>query len=80
MLAVICILFAGCGTRPVTRGISEPPRMIEAILGQIPVGTPIDEAQSFMGREGFECSRMVNESFGERKGLDSVVPRSAGDG
>ncbi len=46
--------------------------MVEAVLGQIPVGTSIDEAQRFMEREGFKCSRSVNEAFRDRKGLDYI--------
>ena len=55
-----------------TRGIEEPPRMVEAILAQVPVGTPVDDAQRFMEREGFKCSRSTNAAFLDRTGLDYV--------
>ena len=44
--------------------------MVETVQGQVPPGTPVDEALRFMEREGFKCSRTVNGSFGERNGLD----------
>ena len=44
--------------------------MVEAVLGRVPVGTPIDDAQRFMEREGFTCSRSTNEPFLDRTGLD----------
>ena len=55
-----------------TRGIEEPPRMVEAVLGQVPVGTPIDDAQRFMEQEGFTCSRSTNKPFLDRTGLDYI--------
>jgi hypothetical protein len=67
------IAMTGCaGTRPSTRGIEEPPRMVEAVLGHAPVGTPIDDAQRFMEREGFDCRRETNAEFLDRKGLDYI--------
>jgi hypothetical protein len=71
---IIVALVAGgyAGTRSVTRDIEELPRMVEAVLGQIPVGTPIDDAQRFMEREGFACSRKTNAEFLDRMGLDYV--------
>jgi hypothetical protein len=72
-LATVCVILAGCGsTHSITRGISESPRMVEAILGQIPIGTPVEDAQRFMKREGFECSRTTNGSLGDRHGIDYV--------
>jgi hypothetical protein len=44
--------------------------MVEAILGQIPVGSAIDDPQRFMERQGFNCSQVTNGEFGERRGLD----------
>ncbi len=55
-----------------TRGIAEGPRMVQAVLGQVPVGTPIDDAQRFMEREGFTCSRSTNEHFLDRTKLDYI--------
>ncbi len=46
--------------------------MVEAVLGQAPVGTPVDDAQKFMEREGFSCSRSTNAAFLDRKGLDYI--------
>jgi len=82
LIAVALVAVAGCaGTRSVTRDIQEPPRMVEAVLAQIPVGTPVDDAQRFMEREGFACSRNTNAEFLDRKGLDYVYcDRSEGSG
>jgi hypothetical protein len=84
LAAVVTILMAaaGCtGTRSVTRGIEEPPRMVEAVLAEIPVGTPVDDAQRFMEREGFTCCRSTNAAFIDWTGLDYVYcDRSEGSG
>ncbi len=58
--------------RPVTRGIEDPARMIEAVLKQAPVGTPVADAKKFMEREGFHCKPMTNQPFGDRTGLDYI--------
>lgn len=61
----------GCaGVPTVTRDVSEPPRMVDSILGRVPVGTPVDDAQRFMESEGFACSRTVNQEDGD--GLDCL--------
>jgi len=80
--AAVLAAITGCSsTRSVTRDIEEPPRMVEAVLGQIPIGTPVDDAQRFMEREGFQCSRSTNEAFLDRKGLDYLCcDRSEGSG
>jgi hypothetical protein len=44
--------------------------MIEIGLGQVPVGTSVDDAQRFMEAEGFKCSRTQNGAFGDRHGID----------
>ena len=82
LTAVALLAAAGCaGTRSVTRGIEEPPRMVEAVLRLIPVGTSVDDAQRFMEREGFACSRSTNDEFLGRKGLDYIhCDRSEGSG
>jgi hypothetical protein len=73
LTAAVLIAVAGCtGTRSATRGIEEPPRMVEAILAQVPVGTAVDDAQRFMEREGFACSRKTNAGFLDRSGLDYI--------
>ena len=46
--------------------------MVEAVLAHIPVGTSTDDAQRFMEREGFACSRESNAEFLDRKGLDYI--------
>jgi hypothetical protein len=70
-VVLVAVVASGCaGTRSVTRGIEEPPRMVEAVLGQVPVGTPVEDAQRFMEQEGFACSREANAEFLDRKGLD----------
>ena len=82
LTALVLLVAAGCtGTRSVTRGIEEPPRMVEAVIGQIPVGTPVADAQRFMEREGFGCSRSTNAEFLDHKGLDYIYcDRSEGGG
>jgi hypothetical protein len=51
-LAVLVAAGGYTGTRSVTRSIEDPHRMVEAVLGQVPVGTPVDEAERFMEHEG----------------------------
>jgi hypothetical protein len=82
LTAAVLVAVAGfTGIRSVTRGVEEPPRMVEAVLGQVPVGTPVDDAQRFMEREGFKCSRSSNAAFLDRTGLDYVYcDRSEGSG
>jgi hypothetical protein len=73
LTGVILAALASCtNTRSITRDISEVPRMMEAVLAQAPVGTPIAEVQSFMEREGFKCSLCTNDAFLDRKGLDFI--------
>jgi hypothetical protein len=81
-LALALAAVAGCaGTRAVTRGIEESPRMVEVVLGHVPVGTPVEDAQRFMEREGFACSRSTSAAFLDRKGLNYVYcDRSEGSG
>ena len=72
-LILLLLAAASCtSSRAGTRGIEEPPQMVAAVLGRIPLGTPVEEAQGFMEREGFRCSRIANAAFGERNGLDYV--------
>ena len=66
----VSVFFAGCGTKSATRDITEPPRMVDSILGHVPIGTPIDDAQRFMEAEGFSCSRQMNSTWGDRRGVD----------
>jgi len=63
----------GSGTQSVTSGIEEPPRMVAVVLGHVPAGTAVDDAQRFMEREGFSCSRKTNAAFLDREGLDHVL-------
>jgi hypothetical protein len=51
-----------------TRGIEEVDRMKEVIAAELPPGTPIDEAQRFMEREGFECSYLSDDPSESRDG------------
>lgn len=46
--------------------------MVEVVLDRVPVDTPVADAQRFMEREGFTCSRSTNAEFLDRKGLDYV--------
>jgi hypothetical protein len=73
-LALLLASAFGCtNSRTVTNGIEEPSRMVEVILTKLPVGTPIEDAQVFMEREGFKCSSSTNAAFGDRTGLDYVT-------
>ncbi len=58
--AVLVGLIGCVGPPSVTRQIDDPPRMVEVILAHVPAGTPIGDAQRFMEREGFKCSRETN--------------------
>lgn len=61
----------GCITTPsVTRGLTTSADMANQISAKVPTGTPVDDAQEFMEREGFTCTRTANGDWGERKGLD----------
>ena len=82
LTAAVLAAITGCtSTRSVTRGIEEPPRMIEAVLGQVPIGNTVEDAQRFMEREGFTCSRNSNKPFLDRKRLDYIYcDRSDGSG
>src|SRR5262245_50464512 len=72
-IAVVLTSIAGCAApQPVTRGIEEPARMAEAVLGRIPVGTPVEEAQRFMEREGFDCYREADGATIGRPGLGYI--------
>lgn len=78
-IACLALAFASVAGCSVTGGIEEPPRMVEAVLAKVPVGTPVDDAQRFMEREGFKCSCSTNEQFLDRKGLDYIYcDRSVG--
>ncbi|MBY0459791.1 MAG: hypothetical protein K2V38_20925 [Gemmataceae bacterium] len=52
--------------------IDDTPKMAETVRERVPLGTPVDEAQAFMAREGFKCQRQTNAPFGDRDGLDYV--------
>src|SRR5713101_3012007 len=70
-LTVLLAMGVGCASsHSVTRGIQEPPRMIEVILDQIPVGTSLADAERFMQSEGFKCSQTTNGEFLGHRGLD----------
>ncbi|WP_153556736.1 hypothetical protein [Roseimaritima sediminicola] len=70
---VLIVAVAGCtGTQSVTLGIEKPPGMAEAVLSEIPVGTPVEDAERFMVREGFACIRATDAEFLDRKGLDYI--------
>jgi hypothetical protein len=82
LLVVMLVAFAGCmHLQSVTRNVDEAPRMIEVVSSIVPIGTPVDEAQRFMEREGFKCKREQNAGFLERKGLDYIYcERTSGFG
>lgn len=62
--AILIVFVGGCaGSRTVTYDIQDPDRMVEVVSRLAPVGTPIDDAQRMMKREGFKCSRITNGDF-----------------
>jgi hypothetical protein len=82
-LALVPVLPVACATtsRSLTRGIKESPEMVKMVLRSVPPGTPIDAAERFMRSEGFHCTKIVNDSFGERSGIDYLsCSRSEGKG
>jgi hypothetical protein len=82
-LALVPALPVACTTTSssLTRGIKESPEMVKVILRSMPLGTPIDAAERFMRGEGFHCSEVVNDSFGNRSGIDYLYcSRSEGRG
>ena len=46
--------------------------MVEAVLSQVPLGTPVDQAQRFMEQEGFHCTRHADGDFGRKEQMDFV--------
>ena len=73
LMALMLAAFAGCiNLQSVTRDINEKPRMIEVVSSIVPIDTPVDEAQRFMEREGFQCTRETNANFLDREGLDYI--------
>src|SRR5262245_26147337 len=80
-LTIFFAMSAGCGSsNSVTRGIQEPPRMIEVILGKTPVGTSLPDDERFMQSEGFKCSQPTNGEFLGRRSLDYLYcDRSDGE-
>jgi hypothetical protein len=71
-LAVLTLILAGCATprHPATRGLEFPDQMIEAVQKKIPIGTPTDQAQRLMERDGFRCVTETGASFAGRDGVD----------
>jgi hypothetical protein len=62
---------AGCATSSgLTRGIKEPSDMQRIVRTAVPPGSDLQDAQRFMEKEGFHCSRQTNTSFGGRIGID----------
>jgi hypothetical protein len=80
-MTVLTLVLAvgGCGPASVTRDVEDPPRMVEVILGRIPVGTPLSEAERFMTSEGFACRHTADGAFLDRRGLSYLsCDRSTG--
>jgi hypothetical protein len=71
-LALVPVLPVACATisRSLTRGINESPEMVKVVLRSVPPGSPIEDARQFMRNEGFYCSAVVNDLFGDRSGID----------
>jgi hypothetical protein len=66
-------LVAGClatQTRTITKGVSDPGRMVALIEDRVPLGAPVEDAERFMRSEGFTCTRVIHGDWGERRGLD----------
>ena len=69
-LALLCaclvtLATVGCGDKGPTRKVDDATVMKEVLLRQLPVGTPIGEAQKFMEQEGFKCVSRKNRTFSE---------------
>ena len=71
-MAVLAAAVGSAGLPTVTRDVAGPPRMVEAVLGRVPVGTPVEDAHRFMESEGFACSREVNDEDDDADGLDCL--------
>ena len=70
-LLVVAIIPVACASPGrATRGLKEPAEMSRAILGVIPVGSDLAEAEQFMVGQGFDCRREVGAEFLDRKGID----------
>jgi hypothetical protein len=68
-LTIVTAVAAGCRSHhSVTRGIKEPALMTQTISKHIPAGTTLDQAQRWMEREGFRCSRKSNSEFAALEG------------
>ena len=59
-----------CNFGTVTRQPAGTDEMTAAILTVTPIGTQIDAARSFMERERFKCTDMLNQTIGNREGVD----------
>ncbi len=70
LVLVVVSIVGFAGPRSATRNIEEPQRMVEAVLREVPIGTPLAEARRFMEAEGFECRREANSTFLDRDELD----------
>ena len=46
--------------------------MVEVIRKAVPPDTPLKNAWEFMQREGFTCSEMFNESFGDAQAESGI--------
>jgi hypothetical protein len=73
LIATMLFVIGGCvGPKSITRGIKEPSQMVEVILSQVPMGTSVADAQTFMEQEGFVCLFSTNAEFQDRKELDYI--------
>ena len=67
----VCLIAAGCGQHPVTRGISEPSRMVEIVLGRVVRSEPRSRRRSRSSRpRGLRALEHKNGAFGDRRGID----------
>lgn len=80
-LMLVVVTMPGCvGPPSATRGIEEPQRMVEAVVGKVPIGTSIKEAQRFMESEGFDCKLRTRAEFLDRSQIDYLdCNRDEGD-
>lgn len=72
-ILIIATSSAGCfHAQSVTYGIDDPQKMVAILSAEIPVGTSLVDAESYMQREGFHCSLHKNDRWGDRTGIDYI--------
>src|SRR5438552_13244627 len=71
---LLAAVAAGCGSKATaTRNVQDAEAMKAALLREMPVGTPIADAQRIMEREGFKCEERKDRSFSEMGNLHEGI-------